>query len=302
MSTKADAVTRWVKNATHRASLKRELHEFVNLRSEKGLHKDLSKNRIEKVLKDVQEIIDLLKEVFIHPFEKRSLVSLSSGIVATIDIKDDAYLLGKKAMDNITNERLSENGSVDFFVSVKKLNLKTFKHIMKVIKVSVKDRIIPLKVHRDLFGQIALIMQRRNINLRYVFCYPLGLLPWALSGPVGELRKANKVALLHSLEKDATPLASPLRNHAAIIDGMAVVQKCKPNGKAFEQMASDMLELFLSTTKQAERIDIVFYVFRKSSIKNAEKLCRSSAKLNFSRIVSSQVIRQWNKARKIKSR
>ena len=83
---------------------------------------------------------------------------------------------------------------------------------------------------------------------------------------------------------------------------MAVVQKCKPNGKTFEQMASDMLELFLSTTKQAERIDIVFYVFRKSSIKNAEKLCRSSVKLNFSRIVSSQVIRQWNKARKIKSR
>ena len=27
-STKADTVTRWVKNATHRASLKRELHEF----------------------------------------------------------------------------------------------------------------------------------------------------------------------------------------------------------------------------------------------------------------------------------
>ena len=41
-STKADTVPRWVKNATHRASLKRELHEFVNLRSGKSLHKDLS--------------------------------------------------------------------------------------------------------------------------------------------------------------------------------------------------------------------------------------------------------------------
>ena len=71
----------------------------------------------------------------------------------------NACLLGKKTMDNFINERLSENGSVDFFELVKKLNLKTLKHI-KVVKVSVKDRIIPLKVHRDLFGQIALIMQR----------------------------------------------------------------------------------------------------------------------------------------------
>ena len=73
-----------------------------------------------------------------------------------------------------------------------KLNLKTFKHIMKVIKVSVKDRIIPLKVHRDLFGQIALIMQRRSINLQNVFCYLLGPLSWALSVTVDKLRRPTK--------------------------------------------------------------------------------------------------------------
>ena len=66
-------------------------------------------------------------------------------------------------MDNFINEQLGENGSFDFFKPFKKLNLKTFKHIMKVIEVSVKDRIIPLKVHRDLFGQIALIMQHRSM-------------------------------------------------------------------------------------------------------------------------------------------
>ena len=69
------------------------------------------------------------------------------------------HICWERKLDNFINERLSENGSVDFFELVKKLNLKTLKH-MKVVKVSVKDRIIPLKVHRDLFGQIALIMQR----------------------------------------------------------------------------------------------------------------------------------------------
>ena len=89
---------------------------------------------------------------------------------------------------------------------------------MEVIKVSVKDRIIPLKVHRDLFGQIALIMQCRSINLEKFFCYPLGTLLWVLLGPAGELCMSIKVALLHSLEKDAPPLTSLPRNHAAIID------------------------------------------------------------------------------------
>ena len=124
----------------------------------------------------------MLKQVFIHPFEERGLVSLSSGIIATADIKDNTYSLGKKAMDNFINERLSENDTVDFFEPFKKLNLKTFKHNMKVIELSIKDRIIILKVHRDLFGQIALITQRRSINLQNAFCYSLGPLMWALSG------------------------------------------------------------------------------------------------------------------------
>ena len=99
---------------------------------------------------------------------------------------------------------------------------------------------------------------------------------WALSGSVDELRKTNKLALLRNLEKDATPLTSPSMNHAAIIYGIAVVQKCKPTGnlKTFEQMTSDTLELILSTSKQAERIDIVFDVYRESSIKNTERLRR----------------------------
>ena len=45
-STKADTATRWIKKATHRASLKRELFEFVNPRSGKSLYKDLRKARI----------------------------------------------------------------------------------------------------------------------------------------------------------------------------------------------------------------------------------------------------------------
>lgn len=47
-STKASFVIQWIQNATHRTSLKNNLHEFVKLRNEKSLHKGLSKTRIDK--------------------------------------------------------------------------------------------------------------------------------------------------------------------------------------------------------------------------------------------------------------
>ena len=125
------------------------------------------------------------------------------------------------------------------------------------------------------------------------FSYPLGSLPWSLAGPVGELRKTNKVSLLHKLEKGVKPLSEPPNNHVAIIDGMAIVQKFnKPNGLTFEQLACDMLESIMSMSKTASRVDIVFDVYREVSIKNAERVRRFSSKLMFSKTIPSQAIRQ----------
>ena len=45
-------------------------------------------------------------------------------------------------------------------------------------------------------------MQKRNMDLKEVFKYSLGLFPWPLAGSVGDLKKTNKAALLHELEKN----------------------------------------------------------------------------------------------------
>ena len=44
-------------------------------------------------------------------------------------------------------------------------------------------------------------MQKRNMDLKEVFKYSLGLFPWPLAGSAGDLKKTNKAALLHELEK-----------------------------------------------------------------------------------------------------
>ena len=136
-------------------------------------------------------------------------------------------------------------------------------------------------------------MQHHHVDLKEVFKYPLGPLPWSLSGVVGEMRKTNKVAILHHLEKDTTPLSHPPHNHATIIDGMASIQKAKANGLTFQQFADNLLQFIIYGSRLTRRIDVVFDVYRDSSIKKTERVRRSMGKLEFSSIIPTQKIQQW---------
>ena len=51
------------------------------------------------------------------------------------------------------------------------------------------------------FAKLLIIMQKRSMDLKEVFKYSLGPFPWALAGSVGDLKKTNKSALLHELQK-----------------------------------------------------------------------------------------------------
>ena len=45
-----------------------------------------------------------------------------------------------------------------------------------------------------------MVVQIRSLNMRSVFKFPLGPLPWSLAEPIGTLKKTSKAALLHKLE------------------------------------------------------------------------------------------------------
>ena len=156
-----------------------------------------------KDLSSVQNIINVLQEIFINPFSDSDLICISNGLATTDIVRDNllnAVDYGKSAMQMFGKYLLEEGATVDFFEPMKMQNLKTFSHLTKTVNIHVKDREIPIKVHRNLFGQIAIIMQKRNIQFK-VFAYPLGPLPWSLAGVMRELRKTSKVALVHKIEK-----------------------------------------------------------------------------------------------------
>ena len=59
-------------------------------------------------------------------------------------------------------------------------------------------------------------------------------------------------------------------------------------------MSEKLLDEILKTRGSASQIHVVFDVYKTDSIKNAERIRRSSEQLHFRTIVASQKIKQWN--------
>ena len=70
---------------------------------------------------------------------------------------------GMETMEEFITSRLTENPEVEFFNPIKKMKLKTFSTMKKTITNKVKDKIIPVKSHSNMFDQLALLTQTRDL-------------------------------------------------------------------------------------------------------------------------------------------
>ena len=264
--------------------------------SKNSKHPDLSSARIKRDQKDVKSVKDTIDAMFINPFEEVDLISLTSGVAPNAEVTDqllNAKVLGENALLKFQQERL-ENDEVDFFATLKRLNVGTFtKMLKKTVKMS-SGKEVQFSAQSNIFGKIALIQQFRPLDLKQVFCFPLGPVPWSLAEGSGALNKTTKSSLMHYLEKDV-PLQQNVKNpFAAVIDGMALVRRNKPTGHTYESYADHLLNAAVATSANASRVDIVFDVYRKNSIKNAERLTRETGKLEVKRIVGGQNVKQFS--------
>ena len=135
---------------------------------------------------------------------------------------------GQNAVNEFVVSRCSSVPTSDYFDPLRKMKLKSFKDLKTTTKVRTKDLVLPLRMDRALFGRMALLGQFRKIDMKTVFTFPLGPLPWSLADPYGLPRKTNKAKLSQQLERN-TDVAEKFPNNAtSIFDGMAVLQKFKP--------------------------------------------------------------------------
>ena len=217
------------------------------------------------------------------------------------DIASDllqANQTGEEAYQKFRSERLEkESPETKFHNRMKKQNLKTFSSFTKRDNGNQKhNKELVLKADRNLFGHMILVSQSRNLHIKDVLAHPLGPLPWSLSNPDGSLRKTNKAALARELEKSASAVEDIGNLSACIIDGMSLVQKLKGDGKTFGEIAGSVLNFALHEGGKSTRIDVVFDVYRKTSIKNAERDNRgATSSTQWKNIAPGHNVVQWRK-------
>ena len=199
-------------------------------------------------------------------------------------------LLEKKKMKEFVNERLADQ-TTKFFDPITKLKLGT-STMQKTVRVQTNGKTVQFSAQSDIFAKVTLIQQRRDVDLKEVFCYPLGPVQRALADAAESKTTTPKSKLIQHLEK-GTRVEEVPQIFCVVIDGMALVRQAQHVGLTFNELDDTILQCAFPLIINASRIDIIFDVYRPISIKNAERGNRSVGKICFKAIVSASKIKQW---------
>ena len=195
-------------------------------------------------------------------------------------------------MNSFTEDQLVSGSTIGFCKLTKKLELLTFSKLMKLVKLKIQDKIVQLTAEKSIFGRITTMSQQRNIEMKKMFCYLLGPIPWALTSSMSTLKKTNKAILMHELEKHTEPNEKVLSHSCTIIDGMALVRKIENAGLTYEEFSLKLLSAVMSSGYSSSREDVLFDECCEISIKNTERAHRKSGNLEFKKNVGSQLKKQ----------
>ena len=280
-----------------------QMRDMVRQPSPTFSHSDLHAPRIQKDNADTKALVDLLEIDWVNPMSgnQPELTSISTGRLATPDIKNDltrAHEVGTESYKTFKENRLEATPPVEaFHGKISKQNLKTFSNLIKKKRVTKADgKEVILQADRQLFAHMILAAESRHLDLQEVLGHPLGPIPWSLAMSEGSLRKTNKAALAKALTNDGMVAENIPRLSATIIDGMSLVQRLKGDNQTFAEVADSCLTHALHEGENSQQIDVVFDVYRKQSIKNAERSNRGATEgLEFKNISRGHKIRQWRK-------
>jgi len=239
-----------------------------------------------------------MEDSWSNPFreEHDSLVNIATGAVAPVEIASDlmnAHKVGKDAYQEFKTGRLEKDDPVDFYAPMKKQKSKTFSE-MYTEKVKCKGKEIVMKADRKLFGHMVVVAQSRKLDMKEILSHPLGPIRWALAKGDGSLAKTDKSKLMSEIGKNVPVAENIAGKSACIIDGMSVVQKLNGNNKTFRDFAISVFKNVLWEAEHSDRVDVVFDVYRETSIKDAVRANRGSwSGIRFKSISPGHKIKQW---------
>ncbi|GFO07875.1 hypothetical protein PoB_003438000 [Plakobranchus ocellatus] len=239
------AYYRWCVTRQNRAQYVSATYQMANIESKNcETHKESSLSKRKLSEKAVKKIMDTFS-AFLNPFntERKHLACISSGQKVREDIADDLLKVedvGKKSFKEFVDTRLKDK-TTRFHNPLTKTKLKAAGSVSKSTQIKSAKNVVKIKAERNIFGQLLVLSQEYQINIKKVLKYPLSPVPWSLSSPRGLPLKTNKATLLHKLENTFNCFESQdfLKQPDAvyIIDGNAILHCLSSGPDTFKDLA-----------------------------------------------------------------
>ena len=139
----------------------------------------------------------------VNPFVEMKLISVSYGILSPENVAFICWQLIRnvkmKWKSSLMNKLVERK--VCFYKPLNRLMLGTFTKMMKRLVKTKDGKILQFSPPSQIFEKIAIIKKTQKLDLKQLFCYPLGPVPWSLRTSTGELVKTRKLTLITNLKK-----------------------------------------------------------------------------------------------------
>ena len=180
------------------------MESVLHMTRRRSRPKEMQKSRINFDEEAVRKCCDLLKQWPPMFSSSTSIVSLSSGMNASTEVRKlRAQLVGKEKAVDFIEQRIKKS-NVGFYDTIKKSKLKTFTTMLEQQKLSVNGKDVVIRADRELFARLLIIREKRGINIKELLKYSLGPIAWSLATPQGNIFKSVKSKLLKDLEEKIT--------------------------------------------------------------------------------------------------
>ncbi|KAG1693158.1 Complement component receptor 1-like protein [Nymphon striatum] len=204
---------RWSATKGARAALISAMLEMAGMNMTRDAQAELTPSRITRDNNDLHNLLKTI-EGFANPFklESETVVNIRTGKAATNEISDSLLSVEDKGRDK-HDAFISEcfDDPTRFEKAITQNYLKTFAKQGAKNRRATNQIIKELRCTRDVFGRIAIIGAKREVDLEYLLTYPLTPVPLTLCRTDGTM-----VTMSHGTKSDLfTHLESRIAEHGS---------------------------------------------------------------------------------------
>ena len=253
---------RWSVTKGCRAFITKEAMKMAGMK-EVGddTHADLRPSRIKRDNKDLKKLLKQIEDS-VNPFELEvdvPLVNISTGKAVPDEVAHSLtsiFTVGAGMHSKFIAECIADPSR--FEKSIQQNKLLTFvKQCVGNRRADLNSKEAMLRCTSELFGRIAFLAATNEVDMEFLFTFPLTPVPLSLCKGDGTMAHTNKSVLMECLESTVAAHGEPSLVKAHVIDGNFLLHCLPPKiPPTFGGLSKAILQTAL--TYKSPRIDIVF--------------------------------------------